>query len=990
MKKRVLWLRYLVLVLGIAFGSAVYAQDLTITGTVTDAADGSSIPGVTVAVKNTTAGTVTDVDGKYSVKVNPGAILVFSYVGYTTQEVTIKDQKSVNISLSASVSSLNEVVVIGYGTVRKQDATGSVTAIDKKSFNQGAIASPQQLIIGKIPGVNVTTYGGAPGGDAVIRIRGGSSLSSSNDPLIVIDGVPVDNSSTSGSRGTLSMINPDDIETYTVLKDASATAIYGSRASNGVILITTKKGVPGSKKFGLEYSGNVSLATVPKTISVLGADEYRALVKQRYAGNSAVLGLLDTIHSTDWQKEIFKSAISTDHNLAFSGAISTMPYRLSVGYMYQNGVLETDNMQKTSIGLNLNPTFFQNYLKVTANAKLLFEKNHWADQGAIGAAIAFDPTKPVNADNRFGGYYAWLQQPGDTLPVAQATSNPVALLKLRDNNSNVTRFIGNLQLDYKLHFFPDLRAVLNLGIDYSKGKGTDYTPEYASWVYSSKGIDNTYSQTKNNKVLDFYLNYVKEVKSIKSKFDVMAGYSWEHFYYEQNNNNSNIPHDSALTSDVTQKKEYFLVSFYGRLNYTLAKRYLLTVTVRDDGSSKYQKATRWGLFPSLALGWKINDEKFLRDVDWLSQLKLRLGWGKTGQQDFGANWYPSLATYTQSNQYAQYQFGDYWYYTMRANAYDANAKWETTTTYNVGVDFGFWDDRINGSIDYYIRNTSDLLVYSPVPAGTNLSNWVWTNIGDMQNKGWEFGLNMIPVVTKDWKWELNLNAATNKNEITKLTVTDDPNYAGIATGGISGGVGNTVQMQSVGYAVNSFYVFQQVYDANGKPIEGLYVDRNADGKITDADRYHYKSATATSTYGISTSLSYKKWTLSAAGHAAVGNYVYNNVSSNRGVYSNLYRPEGPYLGNVTSDVFDVDFEQPQYLSDYYVQNGSFFKLDYLSLGYDFGNIVKNTAHLRLTFTVNNLFTITNYKGIDPEVYNGIDNNLYPRSRIFVLGVNLAL
>ncbi|MCK9423495.1 MAG: TonB-dependent receptor [Bacteroidales bacterium] len=991
MKKRVLWLRFLLLLITFASGSVVFAQEVAVSGKVTDAADGSSIPGVTVLIKNTSLGAVTDIDGNYSIKVKPGAILVFSYVGYQSQEKSFTGEKIINVILEAGISSLNEIVVIGYGSVKKSDATGSVTAIDKKSFNQGLISSPQQLIIGKIPGVQVTTLGGAPGGDAVIRIRGGSSLNASNDPLIVIDGVPVDNTSTAGARGSLSMINPDDIDTYTVLKDASATAIYGSRASNGVILITTKKGVAGAKKIGVEYSGNVSIATVPRTISVLGADDYRSLFKQRYAGDAAKLKLLDSVNSTNWQKEIFRSAISTDQNIALTGAISTMPYRLSVGYLYQNGILLTDNMQRTSIGLNLNPTFFKNYLKVNVNAKYLFEKNHFADNGAIGAAIAFDPTKPVNANNNFGGYWAWLQA-GDSVPVGQATSNPVALLKMREDNSKVNRFLGNLQLDYKLHFFPDLRAVLNLGIDYSKSNGTVYVPINAPWVYSNKGTDNTYDQTKNNKVLDFYLNYVKEVKSIKSKFDVMAGYSWQHFYFEANNHDSNIPHDTARTKDVTAKKEYFLISFYGRLNYTLANRYLLTFTLRDDGSSKFSKNTRWGLFPSVALAWKINDEVFLRNSKVVSQLKLRVGWGKTGQQDLGDNWYPSLATYTASDQYAQYQFGNVFYTTLRANAYDAGLKWETTATTNFGLDFGFFNDRITGAIDYYIRKTSDMLCFVPVPAGTNLSNYVWTNIGDMQNKGWEFNLGLKPIVTKDWKWDFNFNTTINKNEITKITVNDDPNYAGIPTGGISGGVGNNLQIQSVGYPMYSFYVYQQVYDANGKPIEGMYVDRNGDGIINNADLYRYKSANPTSTYGVSTTLSWKKLSLAAAGHAAVGNYIYNNISANRGVYSNLYRSEGPYLSNVTSDVYDVNFVNNQYQSDYYVQNASYFKLDYLTIAYDFGNLIKNTANLRLSFTVNNVFTITKYKGLDPEVNLGstvgIDNNMYPRSRVFVLGVNL--
>ncbi|MGA2822950.1 MAG: TonB-dependent receptor [Bacteroidales bacterium] len=995
MKKRILWLRYLFIFLAFASASVAYAQEITVTGKVKDAADGSSIPGAAIVVKSTTIGTVTDIDGNYTIKVQPGAILVFSYMGYQTQEVPVAGKQVINISLVASVTSLNEVVVIGYGTVKKQDATGSVSAINNKDFNQGAIASPQQLVIGKIAGVQVTTLGGAPGGDAVIRIRGGASINASNDPLVVIDGVPIDNSATSGARGSLSMINPDDIETYTVLKDASATAIYGSRASNGVIIITTKKGkavaAGGTKKFVHEYSGNISIYTVPKTVSVLDGNTFRALVKQKYPTDTGLLGTANT----DWQKQIFRTGISTDHNFSFYGGLKYLPYRVSLGYMYQDGILKTDNMKRTSIGVNLNPSFFEDHLKINANAKYMAIENRFADQGAIGDAIAFDPTQWVNNYKNTSGYYMWAQANGT--PVTQATTNPVALLDLKQDKAKVDRFLGNIQLDYKLHFFPDLRAVLNLGIDHTKANGTVYIPEYASWLYTDKGEDNRYSQTKNNYVLDFYLNYVKDVKSIKSKFDVMAGYSWQNFYVANTNINNNVPHDTAHANNIVHKKQYYLVSFYGRLNYTLMNRYLLTFTLRDDGSSKFSSDTRWGLFPSAALAWKINDEAFLRNSKAVSQLKLRVGWGETGQQDITDNWYPYLPLYTLSDQYTKYQFGNVWYYTLRPEGYDSKIKWETTATTNVGIDFGFLKDRITGSLEYYFKKTTDLLNYIPVPAGTNLSNYIWTNIGDMQNSGVEVSLDLKPVVTHDWNWDIGGNVAINKNKITKLTATDNPNYPGVLVGGISGGVGNTVQVQSVGYPMYSFYVYQQVYDANGKPIEGLYVDRNGDGKITDADRYRYKSANPDATFGVFSTLKYKQWTLSAAGHASVGNYMYDNIAANRGVYNNLYRPEGPYLGNVTTSVYDVNFTNQQYLSDYYVKNASFFKLDYLTLSYSFGNVIKNTTDLRLSFTVNNVFTITKYKGVDPEINTGgtgsgasvgIDNNVYPRSRVFVLGVNL--
>ena len=990
MKKGVLWLRYLFLFLAMAFSSAVYAQEVTVTGKVTDATDGSSIPGVTIAVKNTTTGTVTDIDGKFSIKVQTGAVLVFSFVGYQSQEITITSQTKLDVVLAPSVTSLSEVVVIGYGQIKKQDATGSVAAIGREDFNQGVIASPQQLVIGKIPGVTVTTLGGAPGGDAVIRIRGGSSINASNDPLVVIDGVPISNVATAGARGTLAMINPDDIETYTVLKDASATAIYGSRASNGVILITTKKGKAGGKKFGVEYSGNISITGFPRTKEVLTANEFRDLIAEKYPDPS-VQALVGT-DSTDWQKKIYRNAISTDHNLAVAGAVSTMPYRVSVGYTNMDGILRTDNMERVTVGLNLNPTFFKNYLKININAKYMNVRNRFADNAAIGAALSFDPTQPVySGDTAYGGYWTWIQDDGT--PVDQATTNPVAYLNLKDDRSKVHRFLGNAQIDYKLHFFPDLRAVLNLGIDYSHSKGTVFVPMNAEWTWLDFGQDNQYGETKNDQVLEFYLNYTKDVKSIKSKFDVMAGYSWQRFYFDAYNYNGNVPHIIADEDTLVTTKEYYLVSFYGRFNYTLMNRYLLTFTLRDDGSSKFSKENRWGLFPSVAVAWKINEESFLRDSKVVSLLKLRGGWGKTGQQDIGDNWYPYIPIYTGSNIYAMYQFGNVYYTTLRPDGYDENIKWEETTTINAGLDFGFLKDRITGSVEYYYRKSTDLLNYIPVPAGTNLSNYIWTNMGDMENRGVEASIDARIISGKDWNWSLGVNGAYNKNKITKLTAVDDSTYPGILVGNISGGVGNTVEIQSVGYPMYSFYVYQQVYDENGMPIEGLYVDRNGDGKITDDDRYRYKSANPDFTLGIYSTLSWKKLSLSFAGHAAFGNYVYNNVSSTRGVYSNLYRPEGPYLSNVTTDVYDVDFNSFQYLSDYYIKNGSYFKMDYITLGYDFGYLAKNTAHLRASLTVNNVFMITKYDGIDPELNTGtavgIDNNIYPRSRMFVLGVNLS-
>jgi iron complex outermembrane receptor protein len=978
MKKQTKLLRVLLLLLSWAVTSFAIAQDVKITGKITDASDNSTLPGVTIVVKGTTTGTVTDLDGKYALTVNPGSTLVFSFVGYTTQEVVVGAQRTINIALQPAVTGLSEVVVIGYGQIKKGDATGAVAAINTKDFNKGAIASPQQLMVGKVAGVTVTTAGGAPGGDATIRIRGGSSLNASNDPLIVIDGVPVDNTSVSGVRSPLSMVNPNDIEKIDILKDASATAIFGSRASNGVIMITTKKGKAG-EQMHVEYNGNLSYYTIPKMIDVLSADQFIALENEKFPNYTSMLGTA----TTDWQKEIYQNAFSTDHNVSVTGQYKTMPYRVSAGYMWQDGILKTDNMKRTTLGVSLNPTFMDDHLKVNLNGKYMFVHNRFADNGAINQALQFDPTKPVTADNEYGGYWAWLQDNGD--PVDQATKNPVATLMLKDDEADALRFLGNAQFDYKFHFLPDLRANLNIGYDYSGSDGTVFVPKYATLNYNDGGIDRVYAQKKENTVLDFYLNYVKDVKSIASKFDLMGGYSWQHFYIWNDTYNNNVDHTDPST--VIDGNEYYLVSFFGRLNYSLLNRYLLTFTLRDDGSSRFAPDNRWGLFPSAAFGWKINEESFLKNVKQITQLKLRVGWGVTGQQDVNS-YYPYLPSYTLGDQYSSYLLGNTYYYTYRPEEYDANIKWEETETRNIALDFGFFNDRITGSVEYYERYTTDLLNRIPVPAGTNLSNYVTTNIGDMETKGWEFSFVTRPVTKQNFSWEIGANLTMNQNKITKLTQTDDPTYLGILTGNIAGGVGNTIQVHSVGYPMNSYFVYHQVYDQDGVPIEGLYVDVNNDGLINDSDRYRFKSPYADYIIGVSTTVSYKKFDLSCSGRANIGNYVYDNVNSENGVYQRLYRSEGPYLSNIAASVFDVDFTAPQYLSDYFIKNASFFKMDYISLSYLVGNLYKNTANLRLSFTVNNAFTITKYKGIDPEIFSGIDNQVYPRPRVFVLGVNV--
>ncbi|PKP19809.1 MAG: SusC/RagA family protein, partial [Bacteroidetes bacterium HGW-Bacteroidetes-22] len=828
---------------------------MKVSGKVSDASDGKTLPGVTVAVKGTTSGTITDIDGNYSIGVSKGATLAFTFIGYTPQEVVVAGQSTIDIILAPSITSLDEVVIIGYGAVKKKDATGSVSVVGSKDFNRGAITSAQELMVGKATGVVITSAGGAPGAGQTIRIRGGASLNASNDPLIVIDGVPIDNTEISGSSNILGMVNPNDVESFTVLKDASATAIYGSRASNGVILITTKKGSgqAGGKKFSVTYNGQLSMGTVPGTIDVMSGDEFRSTVnrlyEEGYTGiNDVALGRLGTA-STDWQDEVFRTAFSHDHNVNVAGSIDNLPYRVSIGYTDQNGVLKSTNLERTTGSINLNPSLFDDHLKVDANFKYAHSKQNFGNQSAVGSAVAYDPTQSVmNGNTRFGGYHTWTNLSDTALgvngyPNAIGVSNPAALVNQTDNVGTVDRMIGNALLDYTFHWLPELKATLNIAFDHSSSDGHNNADTLAAWTYrSGKGSYIDYTQKKDMSLLDFYLNYAKDISEISSKFDATVGYSWQHFKRDGSTYNRNWD-ASKVVENSSYINENYLVSFFGRLNYTVLDRYLFTFTLRDDGSSRFSADNRWGLFPAAAFAWRIKDESFLKNVGVISDLKLRLGWGVTGQQDIiDNNYYPYIPVWQYSESSAYYQFGNQWVSTLRPNAYDENIKWEETTTYNAGLDFGFADDRFTGSLDFYLRKTKDMISTIPIPAGTNFSNYLTTNIGDMENKGVELALNYKPVVTKDILWTVGYNISYNKNEITKLTMQDSEDYTGLNVGDINGGVGNKIQNQNVGYARNSFYVFQQVYDANGMPIEGLYVDLTGDGDNVsgnDLNRYHY-------------------------------------------------------------------------------------------------------------------------------------------------------
>jgi len=959
----------------------------TVKGTVVESKGNTALPGVGVIIKGTTRGTSTDFDGKYTLEnVKPEDVLVFSYIGFITKEIKVGNTTTINASLVESTESLDEVVIVGYGVTTVKDATGSVTSVKAKDLNKGAIVSPDQMLTGKVAGVQITSSGGAPGGGSTIRIRGGASLNASNDPLFIIDGVPVDKEGIAGIRNPLNTINPNDIESYTILKDASATAIYGSRASNGVIIITTKKGSDG---FKASYSANFSMNQNTETVDALSANQFRDYVNAN--GLPSDIALLGSAN-TDWQDVIFTTGYGTDHNLSLTGGSENLKFRGSIGYTNQTGTLLTSRLERATYSLSVASKLFKDHLKIDVNTKVSLINNRFADTGAIGNAISFDPTQPVYSNSsNYGGYFEWLQPNGNPQSVG-APRNPLALLELRNNESYSNRSIGNIQFDYKMHFLPELRANLNLGYDIasSNGDNTIFNSATATTLELSKlGNISHFEQDKENLLMDFYLNYAKDLESINSSIDFMAGYSYQNFKNEGFDEN-NIQ-DDALTEVLDYYNELNLQSFFGRLKYSLADKYLLTLTYRRDGSSRFSKSNRWGNFPSAALAWKVYEEPFMKDSKTFTNLKLRLSWGITGQQDVG-DYYPAIATYLASTNTAQYQFGSSYLTTFRAQPFNSTLKWEETETYNAGIDFGLFNDVLSGSVDAYFRKTKDLLNFIPFPGGSSLSNAGNANIGKMENKGIELTLNTKAIRTDDLNLNFGLNFTYNDTEITQLTTNDGPDYEGVPVGGFSGGVGNTIQRHTVGYAPYSFFVYEQVYDENNKPIEGVYVDRNNDGSIDNADRYRFEKPTADFTAGFTTDLTYKNWNFNMAWRANVGNYVYNNVDSAKGFRDQLLNPGFPnVIENGVANILDSGFINggaERYLSDYYVQEASFVKLDNVTLGYNFGSIFGEDSNFSVSGSVQNVLTITDYEGLDPEVGGGIDYNIYPRPRVYMVGVNL--
>lgn len=996
---------------GLLLSVHALAQSITVKGVVIDNT-GLGVIGANILVKGTTNGTITDLDGNFTIQANKGDIITVSFIGYKTQEQPASEL--MKFVLQDDTELLDEVVVIGYGSVKKNDLTGSVTAIKAEEINRGAITSPDQMLQGKVPGLLVTPASGDPTGGATIRIRGAASLYASNDPLIVIDGVPVTAEGGAGMANPLASVNPNDIESYTVLKDASATAIYGSRASNGVIIIQTKKGT--GDKMQVSYNSSYSLKQNSSRLDVMTGDEYRDYVNTTYAGTDRLTQIQKLMGNanTDWQDLIYRTAFSTDQNVSLYGNVKgVFPYRVSLGYTYDEATLKVGDNKRTNLSVSLTPKFFQDHLSVNVNLKGIYNKANYPNSGAVGSAISFTPTVDPyfrNADGSINydlcnGYFNWMAEDGSVS--TNPTISPLSQLYDNNNRNKSWRSMGNLQLDYKIHGFEDLRLNLNLGYDLARTEGYTYA-ELGSITSMrnqlSNDLYNDYANNNANTLLEFYGNYNKDFGI--HHLDVMAGYSWQHNYVKYDNiSYYNDNREQVYNQSPTDRREYYLISFFGRINYSLNSKYLFTFSLRDDASSRFSKENRWGLFPSAAFAWNIAEENFIKEADTpLSSLKLRLGWGKTGQQDIGMDrcyaYQPRYIISSSPNMLIP-GFSDLsdngvngYAYTLAPQAYDKNIKWETTETYNVGVDFGFLNGRINGNIDAYLRKTYDLLNDVPTPLGSNFSNTVISNVGDMKNMGLEFNLNFIPIEKKDMHWSINVNGTWQKTEITKLTSAPTADYIGVQVGTGMSSIGGYTSLYRVGYTPYTYYLYQQAYDENGKALENVLVDRNGDGQISEADRYVTgKSFQPKFYFGISSQFTYKKWDFGFNAHGSLGGYALNRIAKyNATSYSDDYTKG--YLNNLTTYCLETGWTEAmneyQQFSDMFLENASFFRMDDINVGYTFDEFKGWKGKIRVGASVQNVFTITKYSGLDPELTatDGVDNNLIPRPRLYTVRLNI--
>jgi len=999
---------WLVLAAVLCLSFPALAQNVIVTGTVYES-DGEPAIGASVTLKGQTTGVATDIDGNYRIEAPANGTLVFSYIGYSTQEVAIEGRTAIDVTLQASTAALNELVVVGYGTVKKSDATGSVAVVKPDEIEAGLATSAQDMLVGASPGVVVTTNGGDPAGGADILIRGGASLAASNAPLIVVDGVPMERATVKGSSNVLGLISPENIENMTILKDASATAIYGSRASNGVIIITTKKGKSGKPQ--VNFTANMYVNTPRKTLDMMSSRQFADFVINRYGADSsqaAALGVNGVIYDTDWQNQVLATQVSSDYSLSVGGTAGVLPYRVSLGYTDNNGTINTTSMDRATASINLTPKFFDDLLQVQFNVKGAYIRNRY-QKGVLGGAVSFNPTLPVYmpGGNNLLGYTSYgaggTLLSGDTGASLNTieSMNPVAELYQYHSNSKVYQSIGNLMLDLRMPFLRELRANLNLAYDYSHGECTNYDDPFSpsAWkeghyvegsdvsVRDGYGTKYRENEERYNLLLDFYLNYNKDFKAINSNVDVTAGYSWQRFKFKGHNYRYNYAPGQAFdgyqrTPTVFYSKPYQLLSYFGRVNYTFMDRYLLTVTVRRDGTSRFSKDTRWGTFPAVALGWKLLDESFMEGArSVMNELKIRGSYGVTGQQDLGEDYlYFYMPVFNQSTNMNQQYLGPdgKLHYTVMPNAYNTTLKWEETHTWDVGVDFAFLNNRISGSIDWYKRKTKDLLTVATYPVGSNLSNRGPQNLGDLENTGVEFNLLTKPVVTRDFTWSSNFNIAWNKNKVTRLAEGADSSTGNIGTAG-------DIQKHQEGFPAFSFYVYEQVYNADGTPLEGVYVDRNGDGAITPDDRYLYHSKDPAVTINWQNTFNYKNWDFGFTFRSNIGNWVYNkNEVDNAFASRTAVAPISNMLNGVY--IWQSTKTDAMQLSDYFVRNASFVRCDNITLGYTWKELLENKLRIRLYGAVQNPFVITKYNGVDPEVGSGIDSSVYPRSTTYTLGL----
>ena len=1018
MKRKILKIASKILlwcIVGFLLPAHAFAQSMTVKGVVLDNT-GMAIIGANVLVKGTGNGTSTNIDGNFTIKANKGDIIAVSYIGYQPQEQPASEL--MKFVLHENEELLDEVVVIGYGTVKKTDLTGSITAIKAEDINRGAVTSPDQMLQGKVPGLLVTPAAGDPTGSATIRIRGAASLKAKNDPLIVIDGVPVTAEGGAGMANPLASVNPNDIDTYTVLKDASATAIYGSRASNGVIIITTKKGT--GKNVQVSYNSSYSLKQNSSTLDVMTGDQYRDYMRSTYAGTSrleTVESLMGTAN-TNWQDLIYRTAFTTDQNLSVYGNVKgKFPYRVSMGYTYDEATLKVGDNQRANLSISMTPKFFDDHLSVNINAKGIYNKANYPNSGAVGSAISFTPTQEPyfrNADGSinkelFNGYWNW--NVGGQVSTNYGI-NPLSQLYDYTNRNDSWRSLGNVQLDYKIHGLEDLRLNLNLGYDVARTDGYKYAAlgsvTSARNNMSGRDLYEEYANINSNTLLELYANYNKQFGI--HHLDVMAGYSWQHNYVKYDNISFyNANRDEVYLDSPSDRREYYLLSFFGRVNYSIDSKYLFTFSLRDDASSRFSKENRWGLFPSAAFAWNIVEEDFIKDHQTpLSNLKIRLGWGRTGQQDIGMDncyaYQPRYVISTSPNMMIPGFPGlgdgvDGYAYTISPMAYNKNIKWETTETYNVGVDFGFLNGRISGSVDAYLRHTYDLLNDITTPLGSNFSNTVITNVGDMENKGVEVNLNFVPIETKDLHWDINLNGTWQDTKITKLSNVPTEDYLGVRVGSNLSGTSGYSSLYRVGYAPYTYHLFQQVYDSNGNPIENALVDRNGDGQITQDDRYVTgKSIVPYFYFGISTQIVYKNWDFGFNAHGSLGGYALNKVAKdNSSGYKDDYTKG--YIDNLMPICQKTGWTESltefQHFSDMFLEDASFFRMDDINVGYTFDKIKNWKGKIRIGASVQNVFVITKYSGLDPELtvnssgeLDGVDQNLIPRPRLYTLRLNI--